>query len=145
MQTLVKGVQMQEFKTLTVDSFTTPCPLAVKEWTSLKEVDHMMKDSQIRHLPVLDGDGILKGIITERNIVPLLLELNSELKAKDIMVDNPESVRTGSLLSEAVFLMSEKKIGSLLVLDEQGKLDGIFTSTDALNALVEVLRGEVFS
>ena len=61
------------------------------------------------------------------------------------MVENPESVQAGSLLSEAVFKMSEHMIGSLLVLDEEGKLDGIFTSTDALNALIEVLRDEVIT
>ena len=39
--------------------------------------------------------------------------------------------------------MSSKKLGSAIVLDEQGDLAGIFTTTDALNALVEVIRGKL--
>ena len=39
--------------------------------------------------------------------------------------------------------MSDAKIGSLIVNDDNEKLVGIFTNTDALNALIEVLRGDV--
>jgi predicted transcriptional regulator len=39
--------------------------------------------------------------------------------------------------------MSSKKLGSLIVTNSSGDVSGIFTNTDALNALVEVLRGEI--
>lgn len=42
-------------------------------------------------------------------------------------------------LLDVVFHLSEEKIGSAIITDD-GKLDGIFTTTDALNALVDILK-----
>ena len=137
---------MKNFKDLSVDIYTTPCPICVKTDTQLGELRKLMQDSGIRHLPVADSEEKILGLITQRDLQALNgVETLSPLTAGDIMVENPQSVQSGSLLSEAVFKMSEMKIGSLLVLNKESKLDGIFTSTDALNALIEVLRDEVIS
>lgn len=137
---------MSDFKNLRVDLYTTPCPICIKPDTDLVEMAGLMKESGVRHLPVQDTNGSVIGIVSHRDLQSLLnIETVSPLKAQDIMHSAPESVNAGSLLSEAVFKMSELKIGSLLVLDRDSKLDGIFTSTDALNALIEVLRDDVIS
>ena len=60
-----------------------------------------------------------------------------------IPTPDPLTVSSGTSLIDAAFEMSEVKIGSLIVNDEHGRVMGIFTSTDGLNALVEVLRGEI--
>ena len=44
------------------------------------------------------------------------------------------------LLDEVALAMSEKKVGSVIVNDDEGRFYGIFTATDALNALVETVR-----
>ncbi|MGC8967396.1 MAG: CBS domain-containing protein [Thermus sp.] len=55
-----------------------------------------------------------------------------ELKAKDVMVSPAVNVPLGTSLEAAARLMLEKGIGSLLVVDEGGRLQGILTETDFL-------------
>ena len=137
---------MLDLKDLSVDVYTTPCPICIRPDAGIVEVQKIMQDSGVRHLPVTDSTGRILGLVSQRDLQALAnIETVSPLQASDIMVESPESVSAGCLLSEAVFKMSEHMIGSLLVLDGEGKLDGIFTSTDALNALIEVLRGEVIA
>ena len=59
------------------------------------------------------------------------------------MVNEPFCVSLGTPLDEVAFQMSQKKIGSALVVDGESKLDSIFTSVDGLNALIEVIRGDI--
>lgn len=50
------------------------------------------------------------------------------------------SVRASTTLDEVAYLMSEKKVGSVIVNDDEGAFVGFFTTTDALNALIEIVR-----
>ena len=50
----------------------------------------------------------------------------------------PLMVYANDKLSDVAFQLSSAKIGSAIVLDEDSKIFGIFTTTDALNALVEI-------
>ncbi len=61
------------------------------------------------------------------------------------MTANPYIVEPDVELEKVVFHMSKNKIGSAIVKFDGGANTefGIFTSTDALNALLEVLRGEI--
>jgi len=52
----------------------------------------------------------------------------------------PLTVRASTPLDEVALAMSEKKVGRLIVNDDEGRFYGIFTATDALNALVETVR-----
>ena len=62
------------------------------------------------------------------------------MRAADIMAADPVTVSVSAPLDEVAYTMSEKKIGSVIVNDQNGKLLGIFTATDALNALIEIVR-----
>lgn len=137
---------MNDFQNLTVESFTTPCPTSCGPQSSVNELIVKMENLGIRHIPVTNDLGQLLGVVSDRDLQTLKnSKLTNQLVAQDIMIKEPVVVDANMLLSDAVFRMSELKIGSLLVLNPEGSVDGIFTSTDALNALVEVLRGEVFS
>lgn len=125
-----------------VEEFTTPDPVTATEDQSLGELRQLMGERGIRHLPVT-RDGKVVGLISERD-VRVASALNEEerhlVRASDIMAEAPVSVTASQPLDEVAFLMSERKIGSVIVNEEDGKLLGIFTATDALNALIEVLR-----
>ena len=56
------------------------------------------------------------------------------------MATDPVAVLANAPLDEVALLMSERKIGSVIVNGEEGEFRGIFTLTDALNALVEISR-----
>ncbi|KIO47629.1 CBS domain-containing protein, partial [Nitrosospira sp. NpAV] len=57
------------------------------------------------------------------------------------MVSNPVTFQSNTPIEDVILEMAEKKIGSIWVTDEKGELQGIFTVTDALDVLVEILRG----
>ncbi len=129
--------------TLPVEEFTTPDPIMITLDTALDEIMMLMAGSGVRHLPVV-GEGKVVGIISERDL-RLYSSLSDaekyQVKAEDIMSPNPITVSKNMPLDEVAFLMSEKKVGSVIVVEnDDDQLFGIFTATDALNALVEIIR-----
>ena len=105
-----------------------------------------MKQEDVRHLPVLSSDKKVLGILSERDINSSY-KLNpsgdsSKLPVEEIMRKSPYCVSPDTKISDVALNMSKNKYGSALIQYEDGSL-GIFTSTDALNALVEVVRGEI--
>ena len=126
-----------------VDEFTTPDPITVNEDTTIDDLRHLMEQHGIRHLPVVRGDTVV-GVISDRD-VRLVLGLTGaeklQVRAADIMAADPLVVSSSAPLDEVAYAMSEKKVGSVIVNDEGGQFLGIFTVTDALNALIEIVRG----
>lgn len=131
---------MSKFK-LPVEEFTTPNPITATTHSKVEELARVMKDHGIRHLPILDGSRLV-GIVSERDlkvIAGLKALERVQLTAADIMSTDPVTVDAATPLDEVAFEMAEKKIGSVLVSDGDEFL-GIFTLTDALNALIETVR-----
>jgi acetoin utilization protein AcuB len=129
---------------LSVDAYTTPCPMCITESTSIPDVIKIMDENGFRHMPVINAAEQTVGVITDRDVKAVQsLSFRNELFAKDIMTEDPLAVYSGTSLVDAAYLMSDAKIGSLIVNDDNEKLVGIFTNTDALNALIEILRGDV--
>jgi acetoin utilization protein AcuB len=62
------------------------------------------------------------------------------VRAADIMATDPVAVTAGTPLDEVAYAMSDRKIGSVIVNEDTGEFLGIFTVTDALNALIEISR-----
>jgi acetoin utilization protein AcuB len=134
-----------EIQNLTVDSFTTPAPIVANPEDSAFEIYNKMTSEKIRHMPVVQGEMAI-GVLSVRDLDFLrFVDPKKEISASEVMSIDPISVSTNTSLIDAAYKMSENHISSLIVNDEQGKISGIFTSTDALNALVEVLRGEILS
>ena len=140
----IKEDWWNKIKNLSVEEFTTPCPEVVSPDKKLVELEQLIKTKNFRHIPVQEGDKIV-GIISERDIFSAYRSNNtSKMTAGDIMQKEPYIIPCYTKLSEVAFYMSKNKYGSALVITANGDL-GIFTSTDALNALVEVLRGDILS
>jgi acetoin utilization protein AcuB len=131
---------LKEIQSISVDEYATPCSITAESGTSVGSVVEMMKTNGIRHVPVLDNGNPI-GIISSRDVANI--HEGAELNAGEIMAEELYAVVAGTLLSDVVYEMSSKKIGSALVLDSGDQSLSIFTSIDALNALNEVLRGEI--
>jgi len=126
-------------------------PVSIRPDASFFDAHALIRVKGIRHLPVVDKDERLVGIVTDRDIreaapsdAPLLSiqELNyllDKLKVSAFMTPKEKliTITPDALVEEAVQLMHDHKIGCLPVL-EGGKLHGIFTETDALDHLVDV-------
>jgi acetoin utilization protein AcuB len=126
-----------------VDEFTTPDPITANEDMTIDDLRNLMEKHGIRHLPVVRGDTVV-GVISDRDVrvvsgLPVAEKL--QVRAADIMAADPFTVVATAPLDEVAYAMSEKKIGSVIVNDEDGQFLGIFTASDALNALIEIIRG----
>ena len=128
----------------------TPNPITVEEDVSFQDALKLIRDKGIRRLPVVDGEGRLVGIITEKDLLYAspskatsldVWELNyllSKLKVKDLMTRNVVTVSDDLPIEEAAKIMADRKIGGLPVLRD-GKLVGIITETDIFRVLLKLL------
>jgi acetoin utilization protein AcuB len=126
-------------------------PVTIRPDASFFEARSLIHDKGIRHLPVVDKENRLLGIVTESDIreagpsdvamlgVKELTDLLRTLKVSELMVPKEKviTITPDTLIEEAIQLMHDHKIGCLPVIDE-GKLYGIFTETDALAHFVDI-------
>jgi len=120
--------------------------------TKLSEVRTLMKDNNFRHLPVVDKDGKLIGIVTDRDMrdaspSSLLseeeyqhtLDRVMEHTVSEIMTKDPLTISVYFTLQDTLMVMGSRKVGALPVVDEDGYLKGIMSTRDLLKAFVNVM------
>ena len=126
-------------------------PVTIGPDASFFEVRDLIHEKGIRHLPVVDKNNKVIGIVTDTDIreaapsdvtslsVHELNYLLGKLKVSAFMTPKQKLITIGpdTLIEEAVKLMRDHKIGCLPVLEGE-KLYGIFTETDALDHLVDI-------
>ena len=107
----------------------------------LSVADDLMKQQRIRHVPVLNSDGELCGILTQRDLFRgiLLRSLGygsraeqimlDSLSIKDAMHDEVSTISPESTLSDAADLMLSQKVGCLPVVDDR-RLVGLISEAD---------------
>jgi CBS domain-containing protein/RNA polymerase-binding transcription factor DksA len=124
-------------------------PIAVEADASALEALELMVDRGIRHLPVVDAERRVVGIVSVddlRAALPFAVSLATspdarqresarEWRVGDVMTYAPETVHDDTTLGEAAERMAERRIGCLPVVDAGGHLTGILTETDVLHAL----------
>lgn len=122
-----------------IDEYTSPCTVIANKNETVLELMRKMGEYDVRHIPVVENNKAI-GLVTERDLKLVInLATGRALTADEVMITEPFVVNYGESLRDVVFEMSRRKVGSALVLDARSEDIGIFTSTDALNALVEVL------
>lgn len=126
-------------------------PITISPDANFFEARNLIHEKGIRHLPVVDKENRLLGIVTDRDIreaapsdatllsVQELNYLLGKLKVSAFMTPKEKliTITPDTLIEEAVKLMRDHKIGCLPVV-EGDKLYGIFTETDALDHLVDI-------
>lgn len=131
-----------------VEEYTTYNPVTGTEDMSPDVLRSLMQAHAIRHLPIVRDNKVV-GVISDRNLrfAQTLSEAHKiQITAADIMATDPVMVTSGAMLDEVALVMSERKIGSVIIIDEETKdFIGIFTLTDALNALIELTRAVRYS
>jgi len=107
----------------------------------LSVADDLMKQRRIRHIPVLNSDGELCGILTQRDLFRGILlkslgygsraeqKLLDSLSIKDAMRDEVLTISPESTLSDAAELMLSNKVGCLPVIDGE-QLVGMISEAD---------------
>ena len=93
---------------------------ALRVGDSLDLADRIMRVGRIRHLPVVDGEEHLVGLVTHRTLL-----------AAWVSHGNPGSERLTDIAREIARILEKHKYGCLPVIDG-GKLVGIITEADFL-------------
>jgi acetoin utilization protein AcuB len=113
----------------------SPAPHTIAPTSSLSRAVKTMRENQVRHLPVVDRDRVV-GVLSQRDI--LIMESLPGVNPTEIRVDEA-MVRPETPVGEVAETMIERKLGSTIV-SEGGRVVGVFTTTDALRALHDLLE-----
>ena len=138
-----------------VRDYMTRHPILVEPDASIVEVQGMMSENNIRHVPVVESGKRLAGLVTRQNlrISPMeLASLNvweitrrlSSLRVRDVMVRARDVITTtpDTPIEEAARVMVQRRIGCLPVV-EDGIVMGIITEIDLLAQLTALLGAQV--
>jgi acetoin utilization protein AcuB len=126
-------------------------PITISPDMTFFDARNLVHEKGVRHIPVLDKNDRLVGIVTDRDIreaapsdatllsVQELNYLLGKLKVASFMTPREKliTITPDTLIEEAAQLMHDHKIGCLPVLEGE-KLYGLFTETDALAHLVDI-------
>ena len=120
----------------------------VKRNDELAIADALMKQERVRHLPVLDEDGEVCAVVSQRDLFrgALLRALGYGSRAEELMLRQVpvkeamsaeiQTTAPDTPVADAARLMIERKIGCLPVI-ENGRLVGIVTETDFVRLVAE--------
>ena len=105
-------------------------PITLGPDRSIREAAHLMARFRISGVPIVDKDGRLVGIITNRD---LQFERSLDRPIRDAMTkDKLVTAPVGTTLEEAEHILGEHRIEKLPVVDESGNLKGLITVKDII-------------
>jgi len=144
------GVQEQRpaWTHLTVDDVMSRDPLVAFPADTLRTVIDRMGRHGIRHLPVVDGDGGVIGMLSDRDVRtavgnPMLAVTSREAatriesaRVSHAMTRAPLTLRAGTRLSRAAALFADHKVGAVPIVDDNDRLVGLMSYTDVLRAVL---------
>ncbi|HTN52571.1 MAG TPA: CBS domain-containing protein [Anaeromyxobacter sp.] len=134
-----------------VRDWMTPDPITIDAGESIVKALHLLKEKNVRRLPVLQG-GKLVGLVTERMLLTFSPGKATALDAWEVhyllaqtpvtaaMNPHPHTVTPETDLADCAQLIHDRKLNGITVVDEGGKLVGILTTTNALEALIWFTR-----
>jgi|SRR4030095_8587324 CBS domain-containing protein len=114
----------------------------------LSAADAVMKTERIRHLPVIDENGRLAGIVSQRDLFLSALvralgfgsathdRMLNTLLVKEVMTENVVTTTPETLVTDAARVMVDRKIGCLPVIEGQA-LIGILSESDVVSAVAQ--------
>ncbi len=118
----------------------------------IAEAKEIMVGRSIRHLPVVDEEGKLLGIVSDRDMRDAMpstllqrpdyetaLQQISDFPVSAIMTEDPLCVYVYYTIQDALLMMRKKKVGAMPVVDEHGYLKGILSVRDLLQSFVNVM------
>jgi acetoin utilization protein AcuB len=132
-----------------VENWMNPNLITVDVSQPMLDATKLMKENQIRHLPVL-REGKLVGIITDRDLKRAspsdaigletheLFYIIDKIKVGEIMTRNPITVPGNYTIEEAAEVLLKNRISGMPVIDKEGKVVGTITQTDIFRVLLSL-------
>ena len=126
-------------------------PVTIRPDTSISEAREIVSSNNFRHLPVTDEQGKMVGMVTDRDLrsaYPSTVLSEEEKQASIVKISEKPvsaimstkfvSLTPISTLDDALFLLDREKVGAIPVLEESGKIVGIFSIRDLIKANKEL-------
>ncbi len=132
----------------TVRDLMTPNPYTLAPRDTLAALYDLMDAHRVRHVPIVDADGELVGLLTHTDLAMAALGSLSDLplsqerdllqrrRIREVMVTEVETIDPDASLVGAAQTLFENKIGCLPVV-EGSRLVGILTESDFVRRFVE--------
>lgn len=130
---------------MVVADFMTPSPLTVCDREPVEAVTRILDGHGIHHLPVVNRDNELVGIISDRDVdarTRLLARSRGGLCAADIMTRDVVVAEPHMPLSEAIDILSRNRFGALPVVVGR-RVVGLLSTYDLLRLLQDILSGRI--
>jgi CBS domain-containing protein len=119
--------------------------------TPLSEARRILAESPFHHLPVVDDETKVIGILSAGDLLRVTLEaygaelekenavIDHQFKLRELMEDDVVTVEADASLRQAAELLAPGNFHALPVVDADGKLQGMLTSTDLIGYLLQLL------
>ncbi|MFO7728777.1 MAG: CBS domain-containing protein [Desulfonatronovibrio sp.] len=130
-----------------ITEYMTVPPVSISPETSISETNKLLKKNNFRHLPIVDDDNRLIGMVTDRDIrsaYPSNILSPEEIKTflaelentpvKNIMSSLRFKLTLFSTLDDALIILDREKIGAIPVVNETEELMGMFSIRDLIAA-----------
>jgi len=126
-----------------VDSVMTHDPMTLEPDATIADAAALMADAGVRHVPIVDPNGTVVGIVSDRDLREALRgdvarwpqapadRLDEPILSA--MTPNPVALRSGTSIRGALEGVTDERVGALPVVDEQDRLLGIVSYVDLLD------------
>lgn len=117
-----------------ISTIMTPKVVTVHPEDSLEVVKTLLFEKHFHHLPVIDADGKLKGIITSWDLIKSnkRFEEYGDYRVKDLMTTNVATLGPNDLVGAAAMVFLKHLFHGLPIINDDGTLLGIITTHDIL-------------
>ena len=134
---------------LSVRDLMTEKIFALRADDDIQMARDLMDERNVRHVPVVDEDRHLVGLVSERDLLRSMYPSTSELpvgtqhavlkrvKVSAIMTRDVETVEPDDALAAAAQVMLDNKYGCVPVVVDGGRVEGILTESDFVRYLAE--------
>lgn len=124
---------------MNIEALMVPSPITVNTHATVEQALELMKINSIRHLPVVDGQRNLIGLLTLADLKQALIpSMLGDLTLVDMMIKNPLTVKPADDIEIAAQLIYKHKISGLPV-TQNNRLVGIITESDILHAFIDMM------
>jgi CBS domain-containing protein len=135
-----------------IEDVMTREPFTLSRFSSLKDARALMNEKCIRHVPIVDEQNVLVGLVSQRDVLAHgqadavkvgqeeLLENESGTLLADVMTEQLVTIPPTANVRSAAQALFNYKFGCLPVVDEQQHLLGIVTDTDFVAITIQLLE-----
>lgn len=133
---------------LKVRDLMTEEVFSISAQEDLIKLNDLMEDIHSRHVPVVDEDGNVVGLVSQRDLTRSALDLEGNLpeaqqrellksmRVEEVMTVEPQTAEPDQNLAEAARIMLDNKLGCLPVVENE-HLVGILTEADFVKYVAE--------